>query len=331
MSIIIGVDIGYGNVKVVSANGSGVLDGKVFKSVVGVDCETGAIAEGFHSEVAKVDVDGTKYLIGDSALKHSPRLLNVRDRGWIKTPSYKALLKHALSMAIQGKDVSGDNHIVTGLPVNYLRTDKENLEKVFIEVLKSLGVKATVGVIYQPMGTFFSAVLNENGGVEDKAMLNGRVGVFDIGFYTADLITIDRREVVETMSLSVESGISTALDAISKDIESLEEYGYLKTTPHAIENAVKRGKIKVFGEHKSITAIADRRLQELVAEMAAKAQTVWNNGADLDSVILTGGGALMLSKYWTLYKHARVSKSAPLANAIGYCKYAAYAARMSSR
>lgn len=321
--INIGVDIGYGNTKVVFANGNGKMDGKIFKSVVGTYAQTDTNATGFSNDRTEVAVDGTKYLLGNSALVHSARLLNVRDKGWLTTPPYKALLKHALTVATHGKDVSGGAQIVTGLPVRYYHTDKEKIERVVAEVATSMGLNAEVKAIYQPMGTFFNLILDEQGMVFDRDTLHARLGILDIGFYTADLVTVNNREVVETLSMSCESGISTALDAIARDIEESEEYGCMRVNLHDLEAAIRSNcKIKVFGAPTDITPLVTRRMRELAAELQSKAQTVWHNGADLEMVLLTGGGAEMLAPYWNLYRHAKIVRSAPLANATGYCKYA---------
>jgi plasmid segregation protein ParM len=332
MSTDIGIDVGYGNTKVVASNGTGKIDGKQFRSIVGLKAEVNSSLQvGFNSEVISVEVDGVTYMLGATAEQHSSRLLNSRDRAWITTAPYRALIKHALLMGIENKDISGHNQIVTGLPVKYFLSDKDKVARIVSEVASSIGLQAEVGVVPQPLGTYMDSILDDDGGVSDHSRedLHGRLGVLDIGFFTTDLVTIEKRQVTDSLSMSIESGVASALEEIRKDIEDGIGFEKRQTTIYEVEAAIRSGfRIKVFGEYKCIKELATKRLMELTSELKSKAYTVWHNGADLEKVILTGGGAELLSPYWSLYPHAKVVRSAALANATGYCKYAA---RISQR
>ena|ERR1039457_3047131 len=322
----IGLDIGYGNTKVVYANGSGPLTVKQFRSVVGTKGDIGATMEsGFKNEILSVDIDGETYFLGATAEQHSSRQLNERDKGWITTPAYKALVKYALLEATGGREIKGHNQIVTGLPVKYFNTDCGKIEKVIKDVASGIGLEAEVESVYQPFGTYMNMILDTNGQVFNlnSSDVTGRLGILDIGFYTADLITIEKRQVTKDLSLSIESGISTALVAIQKDILESDEFGQRQTSLYEIENAIRnRYLIKVFGKDVSIRDVAEKRLKELVAELSSKARNVWHNGADFEKIVISGGGAEMLSHLWKLYPHAFVMQEAGQANATGYCKYA---------
>jgi hypothetical protein len=62
---------------------------------------------------------------------------------------------------------------------------------------------------------------------------------------------------------------------------------------------------------------------ELAGQVIGEASHLWNGGATLDAVLVTGGGALLLGdairKHW---KHARLAADPVYANAAGYCKLA---------
>jgi plasmid segregation protein ParM len=326
MSVKIGIDVGYGNTKVVSTNGSGVLSGKQFKSLVGKKGLVNQSLAGFAATILEEEFEGVTYLLGASADQHSDHLITSRDKGWITTTAFKVLVQHAIKEAIDGKDTTGHNQIVTGLPVKYFNTDKETLAKVITEIAGNLGLKVDVEVIYQPLGSYMNMILDEGGGVPDPAskFISGKVGILDVGYYTADLVTIENRTITESLSMSVENGISSAYEAIKKDIEGSPEFGHRPTSLLEVENSVRSSyKISSFGEDLSIRDIASKRFQDLVSSLTSTAHTLWHNGANLDRIILTGGGAALLEPYWKIYKHAQVVKAAGLANANGYCKYAA--------
>lgn len=325
MGLCIGVDIGYGNTKVAATEGFGEITKSEFKSIVAQGESGPPVDCGFANSIETIEFDGGTYLVGASAGKHSSTQINAKDKGWIQSVAYKILVKQALQKAIEGKDATGNIQIVTGLPVKYFNTDKDKVARVIEEVAASMGLKSDVKVIYQPIGSFMNLILDERGGVPNntKRYLLGKIGVLDIGFYTSDLVTIQDRAVITSMSLSVEGGISGTLEKIRKDIEESDEFDQRPTTVLEVEEAVRSNYlIKVFGEERSIRAIASARFKNMVAELTSCAQSVWHNGTGLDAVILTGGGGTLLEPYWKLYRHAEVASAATLANAVGYCKYA---------
>ena len=317
---VIGIDVGYGATKHISGELGGKLSSGSFRSLVGNYVE-GVALNGFREQQAAqvVEIGDEKYLVGDAAAKHSTRQYTSRDRDWISSVAYEALVRHALA---QCQVVDGEELVITtGLPVSYYKADKE---KLTAKVRSITGENAKVFVIPQPVGAFFSLLFDEAGYVFDERLSSQRIGVLDIGFYTTDLLTIDGLDVVDRQIGSFENGVSTALEAIKQDI--MDIHG-LKLDLRRAEDAVRRGTVTVFGEDKDISAIVSKRLKELEAEIEAGARTVWNNAADLDKVILSGGGAEMLRPYLHLYRHATVIGQAALANAAGYSRFSIRQAR----
>ncbi len=186
-------------------------------------------------------------------------------------------MKHGLSRC----GIQGEAIITTGLPVAYHLADKERLAQIIQNVARESGIEATVHVLPQPAGAFFSLLFDERGGILDARLASQRIGVLDIGYFTTDLITVDGLQVVDKQIASIESGVSTALEAIRRDIT--DKY-HLNLDLYRTEEAVKRRKVSVFGEDQDISGIVSTRLRELEAEIEAQAQTIWGNGADLDRV-----------------------------------------------
>ena len=311
---VIGIDVGYGYTKIVTDNGNGMVTPLSFRSIVGT-YEDGIQVEGLKS-VAKeiVTVSNQRFLVGDGALKHSSRILNGREKDWIGSVAYRALLMHALQLA---ESNSVNLTIITGLPVSYYRSDREKLINIIREIACNFCIDCNVKVIPQPLGSFFNLLLNSNGTVATQTLASEKVGVLDIGFYTTDLLTVSELEAVEKQMDSFENGISTSLEVIAKDIE--DTYA-MRPSVYKAEQSVRQGYIKAFGVEKDIRLIAQQRLTELAQEITAKAKTIWKNAADIDRVILTGGGAALLKPYLNLYQHATVIEDSQFANAMGYYK-----------
>ncbi len=314
MNKVVGIDVGYGYTKVVT-DANGMILPLLFPSVIGV-YEDGIVVEGLKTtERDGVTVNGQRFLIGESARRHASRLLDGRHEGWIDSISYRALLTHALSCA----DCNALNlTIVTGLPVNFYRTGKDKLINLVREIVGKYCVNLTVKVIPQPLGSFFNLLFDETGKVKDSGLAAGKIGVLDVGFYTTDLITVSELDLVERQIDSFENGVSTALASIAKDIETA--YG-LRPDIHKTEEAVSRGYIKAFGLQKDIGQAVEQRFGELAKDIEGKAKTIWKSAADIDRVLLTGGGAALLKGHLNLYRHAVVVDDAQFANARGYYKF----------
>lgn len=311
----LGIDVGYGYTKVVRDSAEGAVR-TVWPSVIGNFEASTVEIEGMKSSASEyVEVENQKFLVGRAALKHSSRTFNAREKNWIASVAYRALMKYA----IQNADSYSINLTVTsGLPVSYYKTDKGRLTNIIREITKEAAITVTAKVIPQPLGSFFNLLFDKSGAVQDEGLLNARVGVLDIGFYTADLITIDNLELVEKQIASFENGVAGILESIARDIENAYDF---RPDLHKTEEAIRKGTIRVYGLDHDITEIARQRLTELATEIEARTKTVWRTAADLDQVVLTGGGATLLRSNLDLYKHAIVIEDAQFANALGYYKY----------
>ncbi len=312
MKYAIGIDIGYGNTKLVTA-----ANWSSFSSLVG-NFEEGINIPDFGGRPLEVvDLGGEKYLIGETARKHSTRIYSSRDRGWIASKAYRALLKFALQKCnLKEGDTAA---ITTGLPAAYFRTDKELLAALIAEVAEEARITAKVSILPQPMGAFFAQFFDEKGHVLDERLASGRVGILDIGYYTTDLVTLDHLDIVDKQLGSIESGVSTALEAIKRD---LYDAWQVNLDLHRTEEALRKGKVTVFGEERDITSIRNQRLKELAGEIESQARTIWGNAADLGRILLAGGGAALLSEHLSFYRHAKIVRDPAYAIANGFFRHA---------
>ena len=67
----------------------------------------------------------------------------------------------------------------------------------------------------------------------------------------------------------------------------------------------------------------DAALEPMAEQVIAQATQLWNGGAGLDAVLVSGGGALLLGPAIEAhFRHARVVEEPVFANALGYWRFA---------
>ena len=66
----------------------------------------------------------------------------------------------------------------------------------------------------------------------------------------------------------------------------------------------------------------------LAEQVLAEVTRLWNGGATIDAILVSGGGALLLGPYITHhFRHARVVGEPVFANALGFWRFAERLAR----
>ena len=170
----IGVDVGYGYTKIVTDSAEG-LSKISFPSVVGNYEDRIVVIEGLRpSNLELVEIDKETLLVGQSALKHSTRTFNAREKNLIGSTAYRALMKNATQHA----NPSSINIVMTnGLPVSYYKTDRAKLTNLIRDIVKEEAITAKIKVIPQPLGSFFALLFDNNGEVQNEALVSSRVGV----------------------------------------------------------------------------------------------------------------------------------------------------------
>jgi len=309
---VIGVDVGYGHTKVVSAAGQ-----HVFPSLVG-KFEERYNTPGLKTALDIVTVLGEgKYLVGESAGVHAQRFLTSRSIDWIKSAAWKALFHRALDVA-KAKEAD-DLMIVTGLPPAYFQMHRVELSAIVKAAAEYHCDRCTVHVLPQPLGSFFSIFLDASGKLSAKAK-DKRVGIVDVGFYTVDFFTIyDLQPVVSEID-SLEGGVSSALELLSRDVFSKFT---LKMTLAAADKAARAGTVKIAGADKDIGALVTARLDELSEQIRARTSDLWGGGQNLDAILVTGGGAALLKSHLngSFPKNSVYLSKSQFANAEGYYKF----------
>jgi len=326
--MIVGLDVGFGYTKRVTAGGT-----DVFPSVVGewrgrgFRLGAGLDGAGRPDGVEGVTVDGRSYAVGERALRLAHRRFVGLSRQWVDGAAFRVLALTALARAFErpGEPVT----LVTGLPVEDVEPHGGTLRRQLEgdhEVRLEPGGRAwrvsigRVHVLPQPLGTVLAQLLDPRGQLAGPEGLQSRVGVLDVGFRTTDYFTLDGLAVVPAHCLTRNTGMADLLLDLGREV--YQRWG-VELDPHALDEPVLRGALRIGGDAVTLGAILEPWLDRHAEAIAAHARMLWGDGArGLARLWVTGGGgALLGSRLQALAPHAEIVRHARLQNAVGYFRY----------
>lgn len=336
-TVTMGLDIGYGVVKAVTAD-----QVVMFPSVMGHAREIKFQQEDMarrHPGDQMTDEDGD-WFVGDLALAQLPpgELLRLRGRTANESTMGNAfrlrLAKVAIGKVMQGMWNRDIVHIriATGLPTDHMR-DAAQLKASLIgqhliktDTAELIANVSEVMVMPQPYGTIYANTLTESGEINRQHTYR-RTGVCDVGTYTVDLALDDEGEFVDAESGSVESGVYTAQERISAALER----DYREKMPFKIvEEVLRTGIFHANGQPVNYSEIVEEALAPLRSATLNLMSEKWQRGTTVDVVYLSGGGAeLVVEDVREAYPQTALVQDAQLANARGYLNYARFIARQS--
>lgn len=329
-SLTIGLDIGYGVTKCVSAMGQ-----HVFPSVFGFGREFKFQAKEIADKHPGDQIwdDFGHWMVGDLALAQlrPHEQLRLRGRGGDEWAFRARLAKVAIGKMLTGNQSGDIVHvkIATGLPVDHM-PDSGLMKAALIgqHVIKtdSTHVIANVSevmVMPQPYGTIYTEMLETDGTMND-CYTAARTGVVDVGTYTIDVTLDDDGEYVDAQSGSIEGGVYTAQEHIAGIIE--HDYRE-KPSYRVVEDVLRTKCLRVRGQEIDFSAEVEEALQPIRTATLNLLTEKWKTGITIDVIYLSGGGAeLVLDEIKTSFPQSVLTKNPQLANARGYLKYANFVA-----
>lgn len=336
-TVTMGLDIGYGVVKAVTAD-----QVVMFPSVMGHAREIKFQQEDIarrHPGDQMTDDEGD-WFVGDLALAQLPpgEVLRLRGRTANESTMGNAfrlrLAKVAIGKVMQGMWNRDIVHIriATGLPTDHMR-DAAELKASLIgqhliktDTAELIANVSEVMVMPQPYGTIYANTLTESGEINRQHTYR-RTGVCDVGTYTVDLALDDEGEFVDAESGSVESGVYTAQERISAALER----DYREKMPFKIvEEVLRTGIFHANGQPVDYSEIVEEALAPLRSATLNLMSEKWQRGTTVDVIYLSGGGAeLVINDVREAYPQTALVQDAQLANARGYLNYARFIARQS--
>lgn len=291
---IVGLDIGYSNVKIVMGDSrKGSPTGSiVMPSGAGpfsLMPQRLGHAEEPADDIVRVTVNGEDWVAGvePGRLQSIDRELH---KDYSKTNAYLALF-HA-SLVKTGRSVI--DHLVTGLPV-YQHQSKENRDRLSATlggthspVAGHMVKVMNVSVLPQPTGAYLDLV----GTFEDVEVLEeGRVLIIDPGFFSVDWVTLEAGEIRNNSSGSSLKAISILLERVNRLIARDHE-GHVGVD--RLEKAIRQGESKVllYGRRIELQPYLAKAAEQVAPEaLTSLRQAIRIDDRNIDVVMIAGGGA----------------------------------------
>jgi len=319
--MILSVDIGYGYTKGIGPDGLRFS----FPSVIGTAEDIRFATDLIRGEEERPVTYGERsFFYGEQALLQSRIQSTIFDRSRVHDRTYKMLFVAALvEMAKQAPDGTRVK-VVTGLPVGFFG-DRAEVIKSFEGVYRvntDRAIKLAVESVFvapQPFGSLFRELLSEQGKIVEGDIERGRLGIIDVGTYTTDFVVSDELRYVQRLSGSIPIGWSEVTSQVQQALGDLHR---LELMPHEVDRAVQAGEVRVRGEPVSLEPLIEPAMADIQTAIIARARDLWGEGAQLDTILVSGGGGPYLyDAIHDVYPHARLLDNAFWANAEGFYRF----------
>lgn len=321
---VLGLDIGYSNVKMCFGTPSKYPSSMIFPAGAGL-AENFPRQMGKKSAVTTVTIDGEQWITGvnPARFEMASRVLHTN---YPSTREYKALFYSALARA----GLAEIDVLVTGLPVDQYLSDaeKRSLEAVLtgehqIAPKRKVVVKKAV-VIPQPIGAYLDMISSIEDDKEATRVERSRVLTIDPGFFSLDWAMVRENAFQKNASDTSKLASSVILDEAASMIST--EFGGL-FPKEDLEDAIQQGFDTVLvGADEVDYSEYLKKASNKVSEDAMKPllQSLRTEISGVNIVLLAGGGAnFYLDTVKTYFPKAKVMVSSEpvLANARGFYVY----------
>jgi len=328
MSFVLGLDIGYSNLKLVFGDKS--KEGAYESRILPVGAADASLIQhqligSRNDNSVMVNIDGKNWVAGVEPY---------RLQGWDRelhqeyptTDNYKALFYAALLLT--GQNVV--HQVVTGLPVDQFKI-KELNEKLIklmegehqITPKRKVTVEK-VTVVPQPAGAYIDSLYSFSDSGDEiikHAITEGKMVVIDPGFFSVDWVVLQNGEVRYKSS-------GTSLKAMSMLLEEMERLIKLdhgaSPSVNELESYIreKKDKVLLLGQLIELKPYMQTASSSISKNALTPMKTTMReDGLNVDVVLLAGGGASSYEEAAKeIFPRSRVivSQDSPLANARGF-------------
>lgn len=338
MKKVVGIDIGYGFLKLEDGETKIKVNGKesplVIPSVIGdaieLTFEMGSLSKkpSLRNKIKHLNVkyDGSEYFIGNMAIEQSNT--PYRSLSSDRNADIVSRLMLLTGLSLLTTNLEQDFIIVTGLPVKDFIHYKKLYEKTFVGkheitvsgITKNLNVEKVI-VVPQPYGTFCDGLFKEDGTLEDD-FSKSHVGVIDVGFKTSDFIQVKKYNYLDKFSATSSNGMSI----IYKDIQKyLSSKGYEKED-FELEDIIREGYWDTLDGRIDLTEEINKSKKNLVKKIVSEVKSLWKNIPELRYVLISGGGGAFLFEEFMneLGDYITLAPNSQFANVRGYKKWGDY-------
>ena len=272
-------------------------------------------------ENLQIEVHGEQYFVGALAARHSSNPVFSLKKDRYDSEQGMVLMETTIALLANNNE---EIRVITGLPVDYQKTQRSNLEQrlrethavVFNGQLQRTFVRE-VKVIPQPMGIFFHHYLDESLNPTDPRWKRQRVGIVDIGYGTTDIAVVDGGQYIDEYSRSSNLAMSrlTRLvsNAVYRDINHRWE-------THEIDEAIRNGFVRLRGRNISIIEQIAECRRNLSDQLSHWLETEWPDYDKMDMILLGGGGGSALYHHLSKSFHVKLVEDPQQAVVKGYKK-----------
>lgn len=330
------VDLGYGYTKAIASNGEKVIIPSIVgpgykRNMAALLGETNSInADNLHVRI-KEESETSEFFVGNLARKESQTASYAFEENKINHPNTKALLSAVAGLMLDNNE---ETILVTGLPLEYFQTQKEEFEQ-FLKTFKAevtlygTNVEVTRNVSFdqvivypQAAGAIYDALTRNPSLTRMKDVL---IGTIDIGHKTTDYIVFEvtnKMTFVQSLSGTINFGISVLHNHLDQAYY-MSQNRHLK--PMDAEKIIRNGGRKmVYDQELDFSKALASGIEELAKHLKAAILTKWDHRLeDFPRIFLAGGGAYILKDaLGSIHPNVEMIENAQMANVNGYMRIA---------
>lgn len=290
MNIIsMGLDAGFGGIKIYSANGGLELLSQV--AVNGSGHLQGMLGLKSEKRPMMVTTSDGDFYVGAKAHDYGRSITNLDFDRLIGSPEMRALVYGAWSRYMQEHGVfEAPLSLMIGLPLQTMGEDMKEYRKAMKAWMAGPHSWSADGVKYgvtvdrarvtsQPVGALFDYVMDESGKyiAERSKALTEEIGVLSVGFNTLEFMVIENQMAKEKFTGGEKLGVRRLLELVNqKNAYSLGE----------LDVKLRNGDLKYRD-----------KLPIWAREVNGAIENIWDEALDrFAAVLVVGGGAVLLGE-----------------------------------
>ncbi|MFH1674918.1 MAG: ParM/StbA family protein [Pseudomonadota bacterium] len=330
MEALIGLDIGFGDVKVIAR-----LNDK--KDATDTDPELmfkypTAIAytrNGIIGDLARqeeYDFNSRAFVAGSAALQCHD-LFSTRDIEFLMTYSpllaYKAMADIARTASIPLADLlSANKRLCLGIPLAYYPRREELKRRLSAYSVSGDAVRFdNIEVRAQSQGILFDYMLDEQGRPVDER-INQNVLVLDIGFNTVDVLgVIDGRPNREWSGMLENGGICRICEELKTYLQKELSFSL---SEQVVKEVLQKGRVSLYGADRDLSTPVRRANEAYSDWLGREVNSRWDDFLKrADKLIIAGGGAYYVNELQDRYprEFVFIPDDPEYSNARGFLKF----------
>jgi len=328
MNVSIGLDMGFGDVKIVCCmvDETGDKSFAVLKYPTAIAYAKNGII-GDLAEQEEYDFNGRTFVVGSAALQ-SQTLFATRGIEFLLTYApllaYKAVAGLVQTASLQLSDLlSAQKRLCLGIPLAYYSKRHELERRLSGYTVSGNAIDFDhIEVRAQGQGILFDYMLDEHGSpltdCEDQNVL-----VLDIGFNTVDVLgVIEGSPNREWSGMLENAGICRICEDLKTHLQ--KEFNF-HLCEQVVKDVLQNGRISLYGASKDLSTYIRKSTEAYSDWLGRELNSAWDAFLKrADRLIIAGGGAYYVHDLLRKYPEhfVRVPHDSEYSNARGFLKFA---------